>query len=264
MKASTLVAAVATVGLVLTSANSHAATMSLIGGSIAAGNGDFNYEGGGTVSGVGSATPNENIPRDRFLVGSANVNATVNVDGWIMRRLAYSGGNNAFGLDGNFGLDNEPADTGSGQAFTNGNSSTIVDLIADTINVSYNGMAGDVFDLSYLLGSDSNTGTGSANATVTLTLDAGLPSEQVSAFAVQTRTGVMRDGSTSVAEQYISTGSYSTVDLVLQMNPNVGTRSLIDDVRLSVDAVVPEPSSVVMALLGTAFAGAVGMRSRLG
>lgn len=226
-----------------TAAQSQAMLVELIGGGIADGNGDFNYEGGGSVSGVGSAVPNVNIPRDRFLIGSPNIGATVDVEGWTFRRLAYMGGNNAFGLDGNFGFDAasfEPANTGSGQAFTNGNSATVVDLTADTI--SFTGTAGDIFDLSYLLGSDSSTGTGSANATVTLTLDAGLPTEQIASFAQVTRTGIARDGSTDVTEQYTSLGDYTTVDLTLQMNPNVGTRSLIDDVRLSVISAVPEPS----------------------
>lgn len=249
----------AALAVCLFTGSSEAAMVSLIDGGIADGNGDFNYEGGGTVSGAGAAVPNENIPRDRFLIGSPNVGATVDIEGWTLRRLAYSGGNNAFGLDGNFGLDNEPANTGSGQAFTNGNGNTVVDVIADTIT-DISGSTGDVIDLSYLLGSDS----ASADATVTLTLDAGLPSEQVSAFALQTRTGSARDGSTTVTEQYISTGAFSTVDLTLQISPNGGTRSLLDDVRLTADLAIPEPGTIALSMLALAGLGAVGMRSRLG
>lgn len=259
MKIKFLFTAAALVAVAAFTTSASAATVSLISGGIADGNGDFNYEGGGSVSGVGTATPGENIPRDRYLIGSPNVGATLDVEGWTMRRLAYSGGNNAFGLDGNFGFDDaafEPANTGSGQAFTNGNENTIVDLIADTI--AYSGVAGDIINLSYLLGSDSNSGAGSANSTVTLTLDAGLGSEQTITFATQTRTGTARDGSTDVSEVYVSTGAFSTVDLTLQMNPVAGsTRSLIDDVRLTVDTVVPEPST--FALTGLAFAASMVM-----
>ncbi|QDT67655.1 hypothetical protein MalM25_05550 [Planctomycetes bacterium MalM25] len=244
----------------------NAGTVSLIGPGIGEGNGDFNYEGGGTLSGVGTATPGEDIPRDRFFAPSPNIGATVDVDDWTLVRVAYSGGNNAFGLDGHYGFDAasfEPNNTGSGQAFTNGNSNTIVDVIADTIS-GVAGSAGDVIDLSYLLGSDSNSGTANANATVTLTLDAGLPSEQVSAFALQNRAGFARDGSTLVTEQYISTGAFSTVDLTIQMNPGNGTRSLVDDVRLTADLAIPEPGSVALSMLALAGFGAVSMRRRLG
>lgn len=237
--------------------SAQAGTVSLIDGGIADGNGDFNYEGGGSVSGAGTAVPNENIPRDRYLIGTPNVGSTLDIEGWLFRRLAYSGGNNAYGLDGNFGFDAasfEPANTGSGQAFTNGNNNTVVDLIADTIS-GVAGSAGDVIDLSYLLGSDSNSGTANANATVTLTLDAGLPSEQVSAFALQNRAGFARDGSTLVTEQYISTGAFSTVDLTIQMNPGNGTRSLVDDVRLTADLAIPEPGSVALSMLALAGLG---------
>lgn len=239
---------------------SQAATVSLIDAGIGAGNGDFNYEGGATTN-PGTLSVNENIPRDRALISSGTPGQSISVDGWTFERVAYNGANPAFGLDGHFGFDAasfEPNNTGSGQAFTNGNNNTIVDLIADTI--AQGGVAGDVFDLSYLLGSDS----GGANATVTLTLDAGLPSEQVAAFAQATRTGTARDGSTAVAEQYISTGNYSTVDLTLQMNPNNSSRSLIDDVRLTVDLVIPEPGTVALSMLALTGFGAVGMRNRLG
>ncbi|MEQ8836272.1 MAG: PEP-CTERM sorting domain-containing protein, partial [Lacipirellulaceae bacterium] len=153
----------------------------------------------------------------------------------------------------------EPANTGSGQAFTNGNGNTIVDLIADTINFS--GVAGDIINLNYLLGSDSGSGTGSANSTVTLTLDAGLGSEQTITYATQTRTGTARDGSTDVSEVYVSTGAYSTIDLTLQMNPGSNsTRSLIDDVRLTVET-IPEPTTLALIGLALASGGMVRRRS---
>lgn len=255
----------AALAVCLFTGSSEAAMVSLIDAGIGAGNGDFNYEGGATTN-PGTLVVTENIPRDRALISSGTPGQSISIDGWTFERVAYSGANPAFGLDGNFGFDAasfEPANTGSGQAFTNGNSNTIVDAIADTIS-GISGSAGDVIDLSYLLGSDTGGGTGSANATVTLTLDAGLPSEQIAAFAVQTRTGFARDGSTAVAEQYISTGAFSTVDLTLQMNPNGSTRSLVDDVRLTADLAIPEPGTIALSMLALAGFGAIGMRSRLG
>lgn len=253
----TLNVCVALTALALVAAQSTAAVM-LIDGGIADGNGDFNYEGGGATI-PGTLTPNENIPRDRFLVSSGTTGQGLDIDGWTLTRVAYSGGNAAFGLDGNFGFDAasfEPANTGSGQAFTNGNDNTVVDLIADQI--SYSGNAGDVINLNYLLGSDS----GSANATVTLTLDAGLGSEQVASFPLVTRTGTARDGSNAVAEQYIATAAFSTVDLTFQMNPNGSTRSLIDDVRLSL---VPEPTTSALAWMCLlAVTNAIGRVRRIG
>jgi len=229
----------------LLSAPVDAGTISLIDGDIGSGNGDFNYDGGGTVP-TGIAF-NENIPRDRYFAQTPNAGATIDIDDWTITRIAYAGGNNAYGLDGNFGFDNsafEPANTGSGQAFTNGNSSTIVDFEADTI--SYSGMAGDVFCLSYLLGSDSS----GATSDVMLILDAGLATEQMVSFATQTLSGTSRTGANDVAETYTSMGAYSTVDLKFTLSPTAGsTRSLMDDVRLLVTP-VPEPTAAVLALLG--------------
>lgn len=240
MKILSLAASVAATVLFLCGTSVSASTM-LIGAGIGQGNGDFNYEGSGATI-PGTLTPNENIPRDRFLVSTGTTGQGVDVDGWNVIRVAYSGGNSALGLDGNFGFDAasfEPANTGSGQVFINGNANSVADVIADTIN--HSGNSGDVFDLTYLLGSDSTGGTSLA----TLTLDAGLGSEQSVTFALQTRTGTLRDGSNTIAEQYVSTGAYSTVDLTLQINNAQGsTRTLIDDVRLSV---VPEPGSILLA-----------------
>lgn len=224
-----------------------AGTISLIGPAIGSGNGDFNYDGGGV--GFGSTPPpavTEDIPRDRAFVGSGTPGRGIDVDGWTLTRVAYSGGSNAFGLDGNYGFDAgsfEPANTGSGQAFTNGNDNTFVDLEADTI--SYSGMTGDIFCLDYLLGSDS----GGANADVMLILDAGLGTQQMVTFATQTRTGAARTGANDVTESYTTTGAYSTVDLKITMNPEASTRSLVDDVRLAVTP-IPEPNAAVLALMG--------------
>lgn len=249
--AATLVAAL----LFACGANASASTM-LIGPGIGQGNGDFNHEGGGATI-PGTLTPNENIPRDRYLVSTGTTGQGVDVDGWQAIRVAYSGANSAFGLDGNFGFDAasfEPANTGSGQGFINGNVNSIVDFIADTIN--HSGNSGDVFDLSYLLGSDSAGGT----SEVTLTLDAGLGSEQTTTFGVQTRSGTDRDAAHTVTEQYISAGAYSSVDLTLRLqNVNGSTRTLIDDVRFSV---VPEPATAMLLSLAICGFGLASTRRR--
>lgn len=249
--AATLVAAL----LLACGTNASASTM-LIGPGIGQGNGDFNYEGGGATI-PGTLTPNENIPRDRYLVSTGTTGQGVDVEAWQVIRVAYSGGNSALGLDGNFGFDAasfEPANTGSGQAFINGNVNSVADLVADTIN--HSGNPGDVFDLSYLLGSDSTGGT----SEVTLTLDSGLGSEQSITYGVQSRNGTDRDAAHTVTEQYISTGAYSTVDLTLRMqNANGSTRTLIDDVRLSV---VPEPATAMLLSLAICGFGLASTRRR--
>ncbi len=237
--------AVAILGVValLSLCNSASADI-LIGGSIAEGNGDFNYEGG-AVGILDTLTVTENIPRDRAFVTTPTSTNGIDIDGWTLIRVAYNGGNNAFGLDGNFGFDDasfEAANTGSGQAFQNGNDNSVVDLIADQI--SHTGSLGDVFDLSYLVGSDS---AGAGGALVTLTLDANLASEQVVNFGAQSRFGTSRAGANTVAEQYVSTGEYTTVDLQLRMQNSGGsTRTLIDDVRLDVTSAIPEPATAVL------------------
>lgn len=250
---------VAVAGAVLLAAPASAAIM-LIDGPLGVGNGDFNYEGG-AVGIPGTVTLVENIPRDRIIAQvGGSPGQGVDVDGWTILRVAYSGANNSFGFDGNFGFDDaafEPANTGSGQAFQNGNENAIVDFIADTI--SFAGAAGDVFNLNYLLGSDSQGGTSIA----TLTLDAGLGSEQSITFSQQTRSGTTRDAAHTITEQYTSTGAYSTVDLTLRLGNVPGsTRVLVDDVRLSV---VPEPSAIMMlTLMGSCGMAVVNMRRRLG
>lgn len=221
----------------------------LIDAGIGAGNGDFNYNGG-AVGIPATLTVTENIPRDRALVGVGNnPGQGIDFDGWTILRVTYSGANNAFGLDGNFGFDDashEAANTGSGQLFQNGNVNATIDAVADQIAAT--GIAGDVFDLTYLLGSDSAGG----NSIATLTLDAGLATQQVQIFGSQSRSGTSRTGANSIAETYTSTGAYSTVDLTLRLGNETGsTRVLVDDLRLERTlATVPEPGS--MALLGLA------------
>ena len=222
----------------------QAMAVSLIAGDRLVGNGDFNYESG---DGSSSFAITEVISRDRAFIQTPNVNATLAIDGWTLRRLAYTGGNNAFGLDGHFGFDAssfEPNNTGSGQFFNNGTDGGNIELVADQIAAS--GNSGDTFDLSYLLGSDSGT----AIASVTLTLDAGLGSEQTITFADVELGGTLRDGSNTVAEQYVSSGAYSTVDLTIDVtNGATGSRTLVDDVRLDVTP-VPEPGSLALLGLG--------------
>ncbi|WP_411847350.1 PEP-CTERM sorting domain-containing protein [Roseibacillus persicicus] len=224
----------------------------LIGAEIGAGNGDFNYAGGATTN-PSSLTVNENIPRDRALIGTPTTGQSITISGWTFVRVSYSGGNNAFGLDGNFGFDDatfEPANTGSGQAFQNGNSNATIDLIADTIN--HTGGAGDAFDLTYLLGSDSAGGI----STATLTLDSGLASEQAITFTTRSLAGTSRTGANTISESYISTGSYNTVDLTMRLGNSSGsTRVLVDDVRLNV---IPEPSTALLG--GLAFLGMLRRR----
>ena len=97
-------------------------------------------------------TVNENIPRDRFLSSIGNNPGNgLNIDGWTITRVTYTGANSAIGLDGNFGFDDssyEPANTGSGQVFQNGNSGATIDLTASQINFA--GAAGDVFEFELL------------------------------------------------------------------------------------------------------------------
>lgn len=227
----------------------QASAVTLIGAGIDEGNGDFFYEEGdgvGISGGFGVPSINENIPRDRALVGVGNnPGQGLAINGWSFVRVSYNGANNAFGLDGHFGFDAasfEPNNTGSGMAFQNGNANATIDLTADQI--AFVGFAGDVFDLSYLLGSDSAGG----NASVTLTLDLGLVSEQTVTFDTVSRSGAARDGSNTITEQYISTAAYTTVDLNLRLgNESGSTRVLVDDVRLDV---VPVPEPNALALLG--------------
>lgn len=176
----------------------------------------------------------------------------IKIVGWSIYRDDYVGGNNAIGIDGNYGFAPAPADTttNGGQAFANSNS---ILILSDTYSVA--GQVGDAFCFSYLLGSDTNSGAATTSATGYLVFD-GTTVIPVGGAASQTGTS----STNLVSETYTTTSAYSSVALLLRPDGGAnGIRSLVDDVMLAVTP-VPEPSSLTMLLFIGLGAMAVGRR----
>lgn len=200
------------------------------------GNGEFAVDEINDASSIGGGTEplSIDVGRDRALRGTSGTGRGVAVEGWEVRRVSYLGSNAALGVDGNYGF---AADAGTGpgetgQAFVN---SGVVDITSATINHTF--FAGDVVDLSYLLGSDSGGGTGTAFADVDLIFDEGLPTETTHSFARVSGTGSIVNADTTEIEQYTLAQAASSLKLNFQLeggDNTSGIRGLLDRVELSV------------------------------
>lgn len=194
------------------------------------GNGEFAIDSAVGVQAIdGAPTATIALNRDRAFVQTSGIGQGIEFPGWKLNRVSYPGGNNAFGVDGNFGLapnaGEGPGQTG--QAFVN---SGAADLVSDTIN--HNFAAGDVIDLSYLLGSDSGGATASVNATVSLIFDEGLPTAFTLPFSQQSAAGL---SAPAITEQVRLSQAASSVSVKFELNGvESGERTLVDSVQLSV------------------------------
>ncbi|RMH11014.1 MAG: PEP-CTERM sorting domain-containing protein [Gammaproteobacteria bacterium] len=148
------------------------------------------------------------------------------IDGWTVYRTFADAGNGAFGIDGLYGFDDP--DAPGGQAFTNAGE---VAVVSDAYAVA--GSAGDVFDVSYLAGSDQST---SADFRTFLVFDDTTITELTGASATNLGgTDRTSGGPNELSDSLTATAPYSTVRLMILMgaDPPVG-RALVDNVQLDV------------------------------
>lgn len=218
------------------------------------GNGEFAVDNvaDASLTGGGSDTISVILERDRALRGSSASGRGVKVLGWEVVRVSYSGGNGAFGLDGNYGFATD-AGTGpgqTGQAFVN---SGVVNVISDTITRDFK--AGEKLDLSYLLGSDANGATASVQATVSLVFDVGLPSERTTTLAARSATGLTTP---AITEEYTLAADASSLSVRFLLDGvETGERTLLDSVTLDLttsSAFAASASSVAASPLTTSAA----------
>lgn len=213
------------------------------------GNGEFAVDSANDAASIGGGTEplTTDISRDRALRGTSGVGRGVAIDGWEITRVGYEGANPAIGVDGGYGLEtNAGTDPGqTGQAFVN---SGVIDVRSDTIVRDFS--VDDVIDLSYLLGSDTAGGTRTVSATVSLILDAGLPTETVQQFNTRSATGL---GTPPITEQYTLLADASTASLLFRLDGGQsGTRALLDEVNLSVTALMATGGAAASQSLSTA------------
>lgn len=205
------------------------------------GNGEFEIDNPAAVAatGGGSEPLSIDVGRDRALRGTSGINRGLSVPGWTSTRTGYSGGNAALGFDGNYGFATDagtlPGQTG--QAFVN---SGTVDLKSDPIAHGF--LAGDLIDLSYLLGSDAS-GSPTVDAEVELRFNEGLPSAFTHTFPMRSGTGL---ATPAITEQYNLPADAQSLSVVFSLDGrSVGVRTLLDDVELSVTGPAAGSASAV-------------------
>lgn len=194
------------------------------------GNGQFAVDDASQVSGVGidSGSITVDLARDRALVsvGQNAVGNGVDVDGWTVTRVSLPGGNNAIGVDGNYGFAPN-AGTGpgqSGQAFVN---SGVAEVTSDPVAGSFN--AGDELVLSYLLGTDSSP-TAQVRASATLLFNAGQETEFSHSFDIEDAVGLT---SLRRLHRYTLPTDANSVIISIQLDGiESGRRTVVDDVTL--------------------------------
>ncbi len=253
---------------------SYAAPITLVGGALRNGNLDdiSNATKNGNATGEVDSPADTDGDGTRAAISSSSVGARVSIPFWEARRVSYPGGNSFFGFDNSTGtpLGGVSATNDFAFLFNNGG----VDLIHDTLSAGGGSLsAGDVFTLTYDLGSDQ----ADDNITNSVVFEASgsiLVADSVVATPPATvSTGVVSlsgaDGLTQITHVYTVPSSLATDDINIRF-VNVGSgsngvnRAAIDNVSLSYSAVVPEPGTVPLSMLALTSLGAAGMRRRLG
>ncbi|QDT68950.1 Beta-agarase A precursor [Planctomycetes bacterium MalM25] len=206
-----------------------------------AGNGEFEIDNPAAISATGGGGDplSIDVNRDRAFRSTSGINRGLSVPGWTSTRTGYSGGNAALGFDGNYGfaIDAGTLPGETGQAFVN---SGTVDLESDPIAHAF--QAGDVIDLSYLLGTDAS-GAPTVDADVELRFNEGLPSAFTHTFATRSGTGLVTP---AITEQYNLPMAAQSLRLVFSLDGrSVGVRTLVDDVELSVTGPAASSASSV-------------------
>ena len=196
------------------------------------GNGEFAVDDPNDVSKFGGGTDDITIilERDRALRNTGQSGRGISILGWDLERVAYSGANAAFGTDGTYGFAPNPGVGAgqTGQAFVN---SGAIEVRSEPISGDFS--AGDKFEFSYLLGSDSGANS-TVESTVTLIFDEGLPTEQSRTFDTRSATGL---ATPAIQEEYRLVDSASTLSIAFLLDGGVGIRTLLD--RVELDWVTP-------------------------
>lgn len=214
------------------------------------GNGQFALDNVGDATSIGSGSEplNVDLNRDRAFRAIGNTSGRgLSISGWEITRDTYTSNNSTLGVDGNYGFA-PSAGTGpgeTGQLFVNSGSIT-----AKSSPIAYSFSAGDLINLRYFLGSDTNGATETAFADATLIFDAGLTTEFTHSFAQASGTGTTVGPNTQQEEHYVLTENASTLTLLFLLeggNDTPGIRGLIDDVALSVSRLQLPASSQLAA-----------------